>query len=199
MTLLVAIRSFGANWSAEAWQKRFAERLGDRPVRLATERDIDPGAVRYIAAWKPVPGSLARFPNLAAIFNLGAGVDALLADQALPDVPIVRGVDQNLTRRMTEYIVLHVLYHHRQMPRLLGAQSRSHWDAPDQPFAAALASNGRIAKPRFGVMERGDRRAERRVEAIMMVGAQHVPTGGEADFNLHRDSPWKSPKPCGVR
>ena len=31
------------------------------------------------------PGELAAFPNLRVIFNLGAGVDALMADSSLPE------------------------------------------------------------------------------------------------------------------
>ena len=66
---------------------------------------------------------LAAFPNLKAIFSLGAGVDDLLADPKLPEVPVVRIVDPDLTMRMTEYVVLHVLMHHRRQ-RLYDAQQR---------------------------------------------------------------------------
>ncbi len=41
---------------------------------------FDPAEVHYAAVWKPAPGELAAFPNLRVIFNLGAGVDALMAD-----------------------------------------------------------------------------------------------------------------------
>ena len=67
--------------------------------------------------------ALAAFPNLKAIFSLGAGVDDLLADPELPDVPMVRIVDPDLTMRMTEYVVLHVLMHHRRQ-RLYDTQQR---------------------------------------------------------------------------
>ena len=60
------------------------------------------------------PGELATFPNLRVIFNLGAGVDALMADSqpARRAAGARRGAD--LTERMTEYVVLHALMHHRQ-------------------------------------------------------------------------------------
>ena len=60
------------------------------------------------------PGALAGFPKLAAIFNLGAGVDAVVADLTLPPVPLVRVAVDDLTKRMTEYVVMHVLMHHRR-------------------------------------------------------------------------------------
>ena len=77
-------------------------------------RNFRPADVHYAAVWKPVPGELAAFPNLKVIFNLGAGVDALMADKTLPGVPLVRIAVDDLTDRMAEYVALHVLMHHRQ-------------------------------------------------------------------------------------
>jgi glyoxylate/hydroxypyruvate reductase A len=76
--------------------------------------DID-----YVLAWLPEAGDLARYPNLKAVFWLGAGVDQLVQDAHLPrHVPIVRLVDDGLTAGMTEYVLLHVLRYHRRMPEL---------------------------------------------------------------------------------
>ena len=55
----------------------------DRRVLLLPDAAFDPAEVHYAAVWKPQPGELAAFPNLRVIFNLGAGVDALMADQLL--------------------------------------------------------------------------------------------------------------------
>ena len=44
-----------------------------------------------------VRGLFARLPRLEAIFSLGAGVDHILADPDLPDVPVVRIVDPDLS------------------------------------------------------------------------------------------------------
>src|SRR5262249_39285315 len=53
----------------------------------------------------------------------------------LPQVPIVRIVDTDLTMRMTEYVVLHVLKYHRQQ-RLYEQQQRERaWRDHDQPAA----------------------------------------------------------------
>ena len=103
--------------------------------RLAPERRVriwpDTGPVEdilYTMVWKPQPGDLRRYPNLKAIFNLGAGVDALLKDETLPDnVPLVRLVDESLTSGMTEYVVYHVLRFHRRIPELEESQRRSRW------------------------------------------------------------------------
>jgi glyoxylate/hydroxypyruvate reductase A len=91
--------------------------------------------------WKPVPGDLGSFPNLRAIFNLGAGVDALMADKSLPNVPLVRVAVPDLTNRMTEYVVLHVLMHHRQELYLRDSQRAKRW-APTYQWPASAVTVG---------------------------------------------------------
>ena len=70
------------NWSAQRWKSRFNEVCKDRRVLLLPDATFDPAEIRYAAAWKPAQGELAAFPNLRVIFNLGAGVDALMADSS---------------------------------------------------------------------------------------------------------------------
>ncbi|MGR3376934.1 2-hydroxyacid dehydrogenase [Salipiger abyssi] len=98
--------------------------------------EIDPGAVTYGVVWRPRTGDLAGFPNLKAIVSIGAGIDHVLADAELPEgVPIIRTVGKDLTQRMREYVALHVLRHHRDMPRQLQAQAESDWHAIVVPVA----------------------------------------------------------------
>ena len=104
-------------------------------------RSLTPADVHYAAVWKPSPGELAGFPNLRVIFNLGAGVDALMADKTLPDVPLVRVAVDDLTGRMTEYVVLHVLMHHRQEIYLRESQRAKRW-APKSQWPAGAISVG---------------------------------------------------------
>ena len=129
------------NWSPARWKARFDDVCGDRRVLLLPASGFDPAEVHYAAVWKPKPGELAGFPNLRAIFNLGAGVDALMADKSLPDVPLVRVAVGDLTGRMAEYVVLHVLMHHRQEPYLRQSQREKRW-APKFQHAAGAVSVG---------------------------------------------------------
>src|SRR6267154_6871227 len=85
------------NWSPERWKNRFDEVCGGRQVLLLPDAAFDPAEVHYAAVWKPVPGELAAFPNLRVIFNLGAGVVALMADASLPNVSLVRVAVSDLT------------------------------------------------------------------------------------------------------
>ena len=125
-------------WDAAPWERRFRAAAPGRDIRLWPDRVGDPADIAYAAAWLPPAGVFVPFSGLRAIFSLGAGVDAVLADRTLPDVPIVRVVDSDLTRRMTEYVTLHVLMHHRRQ-RLYDAQQRRRlWHEHAQPPAHAV-------------------------------------------------------------
>src|SRR5437667_44835 len=127
------------NWSPERWKKRFDVVCKDRGVFLLPDAALDAADVHYAAVWKPASGELAAFPNLRVIFNLGAGVDALMADTSLPNVPLVRVAVSDLTQRMTEYVVLHVLMHHRQELYLRACQREKRWEPRSQWPASAIS------------------------------------------------------------
>ncbi|MCP5367252.1 MAG: glyoxylate/hydroxypyruvate reductase A [Hyphomicrobiales bacterium] len=113
MTLLFA----AAGEDPDPWRRALAPLLPERDLAGAGWRvwpDLgDPAAVRDALVWKPPAGSLAGLPNLRAILNLGAGVDALAADETLPGVPVVRLIDPAMTAGMSEYVLYWVLHFHR--------------------------------------------------------------------------------------
>jgi glyoxylate/hydroxypyruvate reductase len=139
--LALLIHGGTENWSPQRWKARFDQVCPDRRVLLLPHAPFDPAEVHYAAVWKPVPGELAAFPNLKVIFNLGAGVDALMADSTLPGVPLVRVSVADLTDRMAEYVVLHVLMHHRQELYLRESQRQKRW-APKYQWPASAISVG---------------------------------------------------------
>ena len=125
-------------WDPKGWEQRFRALAPQHDIRVWPDRVADPAGIHYACVWKPPAGLLAGFPDLKAIFSLGAGVDDLLADPKLPNVPVVRIVDPDLTMRMTEYVVLHVLMHHRRQ-RQYDAQQRDRvWHEHVQPPASAV-------------------------------------------------------------
>ena len=164
------------NWSPQRWRNRFDEVCAGRRVLQLPDAAFDPAEVHYAAVWKPKPGELAAFPNLRVIFNLGAGVDALMADKSLPDVPLVRVAVDDLTERMTEYVVLHVLMHHRQELYLRESQRAKRW-APKSQWAAGavtvgvmglgtLGADAADALRRIGFRVAGWSRSERKIDGI---------------------------------
>ena len=141
MTLLLAIHSAGDGWSAAQWGTRFKRELPNHDVVIDGDEGYAANTVRYAAVWKPQRGLLAQLPNLEIIFNLGAGVDAALADPTLPNVPLVRVVNADLTQRMTEYVTLQVLMHHRRVGLLRASQAAKQW-APKNQWAASAVRVG---------------------------------------------------------
>ena len=98
---------------------------------------FDRDSIRYALSWRHPPGALKDLPNLRVILSLGAGVDHLFADPALPDRPIVRVVDPDLTNRMSEWVVMHALVHLRQLRRYERQQRERVWEDDDkQPKAS---------------------------------------------------------------
>lgn len=134
-TLALLINGGSDNWSPQRWMGRFGDVCKDRRVVLLPDDPVDPADIHYAAVWRPARGALSAFPNLRAIFNLGAGVDALMADPGLPKVPVVRVAIGDLTSRMTEYVVMHVLMHHRQQLYLSQCQQQNLWK-PGHQWAA---------------------------------------------------------------
>jgi glyoxylate/hydroxypyruvate reductase len=120
---------------ADLWRAELQARIPDLDVRIWPQVG-DPAEIDVALVWRPPPGELARYPNLRAILSLAAGIDGLVADPDLPDVPIARMVDPSLTRTMTEYVLLAVLRHHREFDRFERAQRAREWAYAFPPQAA---------------------------------------------------------------
>lgn len=99
------------------------------PDRAVVEEPSGPGdpAITYAVVWKQRPGVLNGLPNLKAVFSIGAGVDHIFAEGDVPNVPIVRVVADDLTERMSEFVVWQVLDHHRKGPLYRRQQAQRIW------------------------------------------------------------------------
>ena len=133
-----AILLAATGWDNDLWARLFGEASG-RQVFIDPEgRDED--SIEYAIVWKQPPGSLARLKNLKVIFSLGAGVDHIFRDPHVPDVPIVRVVSNDLTNRMSEFVVWQVLDHHRMGPKYRRQQRDRIWlEDRSQPAAKDIA------------------------------------------------------------
>ena len=118
-----------------SWNDVFSEAMPEMPVRDWADPG-DMADIEYAFVWAPEPGALRKFPNLKCIFSIGAGVDHLLKDPDLPDgVPIVRMVEPELTQGMSEYVTMHVLRYHREVPALEQQQRDKVWHELIAPTA----------------------------------------------------------------
>ncbi|HEX5454255.1 MAG TPA: glyoxylate/hydroxypyruvate reductase A [Stellaceae bacterium] len=118
------------------WRPLLAQLLPGHDIRYWPEIG-DRAAIEYALVWQPEPGLLASLPNLRLIVGLGAGVDHVLRDPAVPrHVPILRLVDPYMTDAMSEFVVLSVLRLHRQDLDYLAQQRGRAWREREQKNAA---------------------------------------------------------------
>lgn len=97
------------------WISEFAEQLPEAEVIAWREGTPGPDC-DYAVAFRPPSAMLNELGKVKAIFNMGAGVDALLKfGDALPaHIPLVRLDDAGMGVQMAEYVSHAVLRHFRR-------------------------------------------------------------------------------------
>ncbi len=101
-------------------------------------RNRDLFGIDYAVVWKPGADLFSRAKDLKVVFSGGAGVDHVLTLPGLPDVPLVRFVDDTLTTRMSEWVVLQCLLHLRQHQAYEAQRQKRVWRELVQPEAKEL-------------------------------------------------------------
>lgn len=90
--------------------------------------DLPPQQADYALVWQPPAELFEREPGLKALFNLGAGVDALLRLPALPrTLPIYRLEDAGMSAQMAEYLLHQIAEITRSMPVYRQQQQQQIW------------------------------------------------------------------------
>lgn len=111
---------------AKSWRSTLHELLPDLEVRFWPEPGSLPD-IEYLAFMHPDFNALPSFPNLKAMFSRAAGVDDIVGHPRLPKVPLGKIEPPGGDPMMTEYVVMHVLRLHREMPKYQAAQQRKEW------------------------------------------------------------------------
>src|SRR5437868_3568018 len=112
--------------TAQAFRDAFKARLPDLPIRIWP----DVGEVKditYLAFMHPDFDQLPAFPNLRAMFSRSAGVESFIDHPKRPKVPLGKVEPPGGDPMMTEYVVMHVLRFHRDMPAYQAAQANREW------------------------------------------------------------------------
>ena len=112
--------------SAEAWREAFAAQLPELEIRVWPEAG-DPKEIEYLAFLRPDFDVLPDFPKLKAMFSRSAGVEAFIHHRRLPQAPLGKIEPEGGDPMMTEYVVMHVLRFHREMPLYQEAQANREW------------------------------------------------------------------------
>lgn len=154
-----------AVWDPDEPFRRWRDALVQhaKEVGLAVEvidAPADPDAqADFALVWKPagdkpaaagVADWLAGQMGLRAVFNLGAGVDAILPTMRRlhPDVPLVRLEDAGMGRQMADYVGEAVLHAYRRMLDYAEQQARHEWTplplAPRGSFTVGFLGLGQM-------------------------------------------------------
>lgn len=99
-------------------------------VPTATER----AEVEFMVIWDLPVSEMATFPNLRAILLTGSGGSHLRPFEALPQVPIVRLVDQTVAADMAAHALHWIIHFQRRFDAYTRQQQQSEWRV--QPFEA---------------------------------------------------------------
>jgi glyoxylate/hydroxypyruvate reductase A len=111
---------------AEAWRDAFRQEIPELAIRIwpdAGRRDD----IKYLAFMRPDFDALPDFPGLKAMFSRSAGVETFVDHPRLPKVRLGKIEPPGGDPMMTEYVVMHVLRLHRDMPGYQAAQARREW------------------------------------------------------------------------
>ena len=166
------------------WHAALAAALPEAEVRLWPDCPRD---AEYLAVWKPPPELFGRAPAARAIFNLGAGVDALLQVPTLPaGVPVIRLEDAGMAEQMVDYVTLAVLAAYREQRVYADQQREGLWrqraHLRKQAFGVGLLGLGLLGQTvaaglaRFGFPLAGWRRERKAVAGVRtFAGAAELP------------------------
>ena len=112
------------NASAQSWLEPLRSRLPG-----ATIEEWEPGAPQadYAVVWQPPQQLFDEQPALKAIFNTGAGVDALMPMQLPLMAHIVRLDDAGMAVQMAEYVCHALFAHTRQFAAYRQQQEQAVW------------------------------------------------------------------------
>ncbi|MGQ8364258.1 2-hydroxyacid dehydrogenase [Glaciecola sp. 1036] len=101
---------------------------GISPIDIQVWPEVSkPDDITFALVWKHHAGSLTEYKNLAGISSFGAGVDAVFADSELPDVPIMRIVDDKMSTDMAQYVWTMIQHHRIGLGQFADNQTAKIW------------------------------------------------------------------------
>ncbi|CAM2182211.1 Glyoxylate/hydroxypyruvate reductase A [Paraburkholderia sacchari] len=165
---------------ATAWLDGLSRALPGAELRAWQPGDTAPAD--YAVVWHPPRELFAARPGLRAVFNLGAGVDAILALErdapgTLPrDALLVRLEDSGMAPQMAEYVQHAVLRYLRRFDEYALQQARREWHVlaphPLETFTVGVLGLGVLgahvarAVAALGVPVRGFSRSAKTLDGI---------------------------------
>ncbi|QCP51607.1 glyoxylate/hydroxypyruvate reductase A [Trinickia violacea] len=162
------------------WLNDLARALPRADLRVWKPGDTAPAD--YAIVWRPPRELFAHRPGLRAVFNLGAGVDAILAlEHAHPgtlprEAALVRLEDTGMAAQMAEYVTHAVLRYLRRLDEYARQQTERRWHVLEpharRTFTVGVLGLGvlgtHVAKTlaSFGLPVRGYSRSAKRIDGV---------------------------------
>jgi glyoxylate/hydroxypyruvate reductase A len=163
-----------------AWLHDLTRALPQAELREWQAGDTEPAD--FAVTWRPPREMLAGRDDLRAIFNLGAGVDAILSLEhehpgTLPrNTQLIRLEDTGMAPQMAEYVTHAVLRYLRRFDEYQTLQSERRWQVldphPRETFTVGVLGLGVLgahvaqAVAAFGMPVRGYSRSARQIDGI---------------------------------
>jgi glyoxylate/hydroxypyruvate reductase len=143
---------FYSKWDSFAkWENVLLEyniRIKEWPIafnKKNTYTDIQGALV-----WDPPEDMWSCFPKLELIQSLGAGVDHILSKSYPKNIPIIKLNDPDLNDQMVEYVLMSVIYCHRNFFKYAINKNKIKWDQlpiiHKSKFNITILGYGTIAK-----------------------------------------------------
>jgi len=111
----------------QPWLDAIAAALPDADVWLWTP-EVAGRQADYAIVWMPPAELFASQSSLKAVFNIGAGVDGVIALPNLPaDIPLVRLNDAGMAVQMAEYVCHMLIRHTREFDVYAAQATEQRW------------------------------------------------------------------------
>ncbi len=133
--VVIALNAHALGKWAEGLRTALPE--ADIVTRDSERTTADPSATPadYALVWRPHPSLFTEQTRLKAVFNLGAGIDALAAMREFPRaVPLIRLEDAGMAGPMAQYALAVVLRYAYRFDEYARRQAERQW-APRRPRA----------------------------------------------------------------
>jgi glyoxylate/hydroxypyruvate reductase len=114
----------------QPWLDGLAQALPGAQLSLVPPDAADFSSVEqadYAVVWAPPQGFIDSQQKLKAIFNIGAGVDALMKLRLPAGVPVVRLDDAGMAVQMAEYVCHAVIRHFREFDGYAADMTERRW------------------------------------------------------------------------
>jgi len=157
-------------------------------IDACADRDAQ---AEFALVWRPEAEWLAGQMGLRAVFNLGAGVDAIapLLHRLHPGVPLIRLEDAGMGRQMADYVAEGVLHAYRRMLDYAEQQAQQRWQPLPLPPRASftvgflgLGQMGAAAARRVAAMDFPIHACTRSGRAVAGLNCQVVGLGSLDEF-----------------